>query len=102
VIRERAPSGAPIGRLGGEEFALALRAATLGDAAALAEIVRAAIAARPIETRDQRLAVTISIGIAQTSASCLTSAELLRAADAGLYRAKQGGRNRVCVAPQAT
>jgi diguanylate cyclase (GGDEF)-like protein len=96
VIRECAPAGAPIGRLGGEEFALALRGGTLADAAALAEKLRAAVAARPVETREHRLDVTISIGVAQTGANCASSAELLRNADEQLYRAKQGGRNRVC------
>jgi diguanylate cyclase (GGDEF)-like protein len=97
VIRECVPPAAPIGRLGGEEFALALRGATLSEAAALAEKLRAAVAARPLEAREQRLAVTISIGVAQTGAECTTSAELLRIADEQLYRAKQGGRNRVCL-----
>ena len=103
VIRECAPSSAPIGRLGGEEFALALRGATLAAATALAETVCTAVAACPIaapvmETGESRLAVTISIGVAQTGADCATSSELLRSADAALYRAKEGGRNRVCCA----
>jgi diguanylate cyclase (GGDEF)-like protein len=98
VIRENAPPGAPIGRLGGEEFALALRGAPLHEAVALAEVVRAAVAGRPIETREQRLEVTISIGVAQTGATAASSSELLRSADAQLYRAKQDGRNRVCSA----
>jgi diguanylate cyclase (GGDEF)-like protein len=45
--------------------------------------------------------VTISIGVAQTGADCATSSELLRRADAELYRAKQEGRNRVCCAGAA-
>ena len=101
AIRECAPPAAPIGRLGGEEFALALRGATLAAAAELAERMRAAVAAQLIETGEQRLAVTISIGVAQTGADCATSSDLLRSADAALYRAKEGGRNRVCCAGQA-
>lgn len=107
VIRECAPSSTPIGRLGGEEFALALRRVALAEAAALAETVRAAVAAHPVvartsETGEQQLAVTISIGVAQTGADCATSSELLRRADAALYRAKQEGRDRVCCAVPAS
>lgn len=98
VIRESVPASAPIGRLGGEEFGLALRDAALAEATALAEIVRAAIASRPIETREHRLAVTMSVGVAQSGTHGDTSADLLGYADAALYRAKEGGRNRVCVA----
>ncbi len=96
VIRENAPSGIPIGRLGGEEFALAWPNQTLRNARNLAEILRAAIAARPIGTREQQLSVTISIGVARSNAQIQDSASLLRCADEQLYLAKQGGRNRVC------
>lgn len=96
IIRESAPSGIPIGRLGGEEFALAWPDQTLRNARNLAEILRAAVAARPIGTREQQLSVTISIGVARTSPKVIDSAGLLRGADEQLYLAKQGGRNRVC------
>ncbi|MDR3386230.1 MAG: GGDEF domain-containing protein [Rudaea sp.] len=98
LIRENAPAGAPIGRLGGEEFAMALRGMALDAAVALAERVRIAVAAQPIQTRDVTLPVTISIGVAQVDAEVTASADLLRRADEQLYRAKQEGRNRVCVA----
>lgn len=96
VIREHAPSDAPIGRLGGEEFALVLRGSSLQDAATLAESLRAIVGAHPIETRDERLSVTISIGVAQSGSDGNTPSELLRRADERMYRAKQEGRNRVC------
>jgi diguanylate cyclase (GGDEF)-like protein len=96
LIRENAPAAAPIGRLGGEEFAMALRGTTLQGAIELAERVRAAVAAQPIETREVTLPVTISIGAAQVDAQVAQSADLLRNADEQLYRAKTEGRNRVC------
>jgi diguanylate cyclase (GGDEF)-like protein len=98
LIRQNAPSSAPIGRLGGEEFALALRGMPLPEVVALAESLRAAVAAEPIETREVVLPVTISIGVAQSSVETTASADLLRRADEQLYRAKEEGRNRVCVA----
>src|SRR4029078_10939181 len=96
LIRENAPAGTPIGRLGGEEFAMALKGVPLDQAVALAERVRAAVAAQPIETKEATLPITISIGAAQVVAEPATSADLLRRADEQLYRAKQEGRNRVC------
>jgi diguanylate cyclase (GGDEF)-like protein len=97
LIRENAPAGASIGRLGGEEFAMVLRE-SLKNAVALAERVRAAVAENPIETREVTLPVTISIGVAQSDAEGSASADLLRRADEQLYRAKEEGRNRVCAA----
>jgi diguanylate cyclase (GGDEF)-like protein len=94
LLRERAPPGAIIGRFGGEEFSMLLRDSSLLQATAIGEHLRAAIAATPVVLRDVQLSVTISIGIAEW-ASGDTSAALLSAADAQLYRAKQGGRNRV-------
>jgi diguanylate cyclase (GGDEF)-like protein len=96
LIRENAPAAAPIGRLGGEEFAMALRGTTLEGAIELAERVREAVAAHPIETREVTLPITISIGAAQVDAQVAQSADLLRNADEQLYRAKTEGRNRVC------
>jgi len=96
VIRELVPAGAPLGRLGGEEFALTLRGKLLAEATAFAELLRGAVGARPVELRDARLNVTLSIGVAQSGADGVTSADLLRCADARMYRAKQTGRNRVC------
>ncbi len=99
LIRENAPAGAPIGRLGGEEFALALRGMPLAEVVALAECLRVAVAAQPIETREAVLAVTISIGVAQSRPGKRRRAPtLLRRADEQLYRAKDEGRDRVCAA----
>ena len=93
IMRAQTPPDAPFGRLGGEEFALALPGKTLDEAVALGEKLRTAIAAKPIETRDQKLPITISVGVAQTGQTLKTGAELLNSADDRLYRAKQAGRN---------
>ena len=95
IMRSNAPAETPFGRLGGEEFALLLHGKNLDEAIAMAESLRLAIETKPIETRDQRLPITISIGVAQTGDALKTGAELISCADDRLYRAKEAGRNRV-------
>ena len=79
-------------RVGGEEFAILLPETALFEALQFGEKLRASIAAEPIA--DQR--VTVSMGIASFPHSSVPgTAELFRAADQALYRAKVNGRNRV-------
>ena len=78
-----------LARFGGEEFALLLPDTTQHTALLRAETLRAAI-------QDQVREVTISIGVAGfVPTGDVDSNELLRRADAALYRAKAAGRNRV-------
>lgn len=79
-------------RLGGDEFVIiAEGAASPAVAQAIAERVRRCLAA-PLDAGGQRLEVSCSIGVALSDGR--PPAELLRAADTALYRAKQAGRNR--------
>jgi diguanylate cyclase (GGDEF)-like protein len=95
ILREQSPANAVIGRFGGEEFSMLLRDVALAQAIATADTLRAAIAATPLHFREVHLTTTISIGVAECGSAASSSAALLRAADEQLYRAKQGGRNRV-------
>jgi diguanylate cyclase (GGDEF)-like protein len=99
ILREQAPANAVIGRIGGEEFAMLLHDVALADAVAIADRLRASIAAKPIALREVTVATTVSIGIAEYGDDARDSAALLRAADEQLYLAKQAGRNRVSPAP---
>ena len=81
-------------RYGGEEFVLLLPFTTLDQAAVFAERVRSAIAARPFDHVGRVVPVTLSAGVA-TYAAGSTLDSLLQRADQAMYRAKQGGRNRV-------
>jgi diguanylate cyclase (GGDEF)-like protein len=86
------------GRLGGEEFALLLPDADLEGAIATARRLRRSLAQGPIASTDgNALSLTASFGVAHYSAG-QTGDELLRLADAALYRAKETGKNRVCFA----
>lgn len=85
-----------IGRFGGEEFLLVLPDTGLEGALVLAEALRAAVEATPTQWGAQRIAATLSIGVHGGLITGIDTADgLVAAADAAMYRAKQGGRNRV-------
>ena len=87
-------------RYGGEELLIIAPNTTLASAAALAERLR-----RHVETHElvlssesnarQEIRITVSIGVASLAPGVANSRQLIDAADAALYRAKQEGRNRV-------
>jgi diguanylate cyclase (GGDEF)-like protein len=81
-------------RWGGEEFLLVLQGCDLDGATRIAENLREAIAARPVRVEGGEVAVTLSIGASQFDGNELPEQTVNRA-DAALYRAKVGGRNRV-------
>ncbi len=81
-------------RTGGEEFVLVLPAATLPQATATAERVRATFSQTPLETPKGRLWVTASAGVAIATEGEAFE-DVLHRADTSLYRAKDTGRDRV-------
>lgn len=86
-------------RLGGEEFAIILAGATPAAAREFAERLRGRVAETPVAHDGHAIPVTVSIGIAGMSAYDGNADASLVRADAALYRAKQGGRNRVELVP---
>lgn len=101
LFREALRGGDMAVRMGGEEFALWLPGADLTAAAEVAERVRAVVERTPCYWGGTQLAVTCSAGVAGLPASTTSVDNLYGLADAALYRAKQGGRNRVEVARRA-
>lgn len=98
VCRSRLGPEALFGRYGGEEFVVCLPSEGIGEAAALAERLRRAVAASPLETADAAIPVTASFGVAEAPPAAGTIKALLREADLALYRSKAGGRNAVSLA----
>ncbi len=86
-------------RYGGEEFAVILPEARLDDAYKVAERIR-----RTIESKmgSQAMSVTASLGVASWPSDGVLREEIIANADAALYRAKQTGRNRTCLASDVT
>ena len=84
-----------LARWGGEEF-LALLPATSGDEAlAIAERLCERVRNLPLVHDERRLLLTVSVGVADWHGPQDSMADLLRRADAALYDAKHGGRDRV-------
>lgn len=99
VLREALRTIDIVGRIGGEEFAALLPETDPEQACMLAERLRETIAATDV-TRETGLPLhfTVSIGIANMNRHQANLDTLLNLADKALYEAKQGGRNKVCVA----
>ena len=82
------------GRMGGEEFSIALQNTSKDGALIWAENIRRNIQETPyILKNTQEVRITVSIGIAEYKAPNDTIDELLKRGDLALYQAKEKGRN---------
>lgn len=94
-LARNAPAGGIAARIGGEEFALFLPDAAVDAAAAIAERIRRRIRDLCIPTAVGTLRLTVSCGVAGVHETGADYPALHGAADAALYAAKRGGRDRV-------
>jgi two-component system cell cycle response regulator len=83
-----------VARYGGEEFMVVMSGAAAEDGRLVAERLRSAIANVPIQAEGRGLNVTASVGVAAGDIGTPCD-DVVSAADAALYRAKNHGRNRV-------
>jgi diguanylate cyclase (GGDEF)-like protein len=84
-----------LGRMGGEEFLVVLPDSDLEAGLQVAERLRAGVASLQPVIEGALCPLSISLGVAQLQPAEKDMAALVRRADAALYRAKAGGRNRV-------
>ncbi|MFC0676274.1 GGDEF domain-containing protein [Lysobacter korlensis] len=97
VGQQHCRDGDLFGRIGGEEFALALMDCDPDSALHIAKALRRAVAEIDARALGCALPVTVSIGCSATSLSGYNYEILATHADAAMYRAKSGGRNRVAM-----
>ena len=93
-LRKRLQGRDFIARFGGEEFVLLLPQRSPAAAAQVAEVMRATVEACPFHFKGERVVITTSIGLAAFR-SGERADQVLKRADAALYRAKEQGRNLV-------
>ena len=84
-----------VGRYGGEEFLVISSGCDRSQAIALAERVRRSIEEEAFNLASGSIAMTSSLGVAISGSGFKDIDTLITAADKALYRAKNGGRNRV-------
>jgi diguanylate cyclase (GGDEF)-like protein len=95
TLRESTRKADCVARLGGEEFAILLPGATPKVAIAIAERICEQVAKLAVLDANRQFGFTVSIGLAALTDADSKPEDLLARADAALYRAKRGGRNRV-------
>ena len=95
LMQEHVRPGDVFARYSGEEFAWMLPGTDLQGAAALAETIRAAVAAHVVTCEEHTISLTLSAGVAQADKDTCVANDLIKAADERLYQAKRDGRNRV-------
>jgi len=84
-----------VGRFGGEEFSIFLPQTSKEQAISVSERLREKIAESEIQAYDEKVKLTISIGVATFPENSRDKDLLIEVADKALYQAKQKGRNRV-------
>lgn len=100
LLLKRLRGSDPVGRLGGDEFLAVLPETSAVLALTAAEDLRRALADEPIDLGDgQKILITCSLGVAELKPGDTDGGALLARADAALYGAKAGGRNRAVPAP---
>ena len=83
------------GRIGGEKFAVLLEETDLPAAAIFAERLRLKTEATSVSIGDQRVSITVSIGIAAMHDADDTVDQVMQRAELAIFRAKSGGRNSI-------
>ncbi len=96
ILRETVRTEDLFARYGGEEFTAVLVETTRESAAVVAERIRSTVAEHLFRFEDQRVRLTVSVGVSSTTGDQeMTPGILIKEADANLYSAKRSGRNKI-------
>lgn len=85
-----------IARFGGEEFVIVLPETTSENALKILNRIRERLANTPLKYKDEKLQITVSMGISSFAEGDNTETVFARA-DKALYQAKENGRNQCCI-----
>ena len=97
-LMTRARSTDYVCRYGGEEIAVILIETNITEAQVLAEELRIIIEKEPFQIENgQDVSITVSIGVSAYNEEAKNASTIVSNADSALYRAKESGRNQVCV-----
>jgi len=96
TVSSKTSEGDIVARYGGEEVVVMLCGKSKIDAVAEAEEMRSAVKDSPISLRRHAENITVSIGVSSYPDDTVIEEDLIRIADERLYKAKAGGRDRVC------
>jgi len=99
ILKDNCRSSDMCGRIGGEEFLLALSHVELKGALVAVEHIRESLANRIFTFGNHDVVTTASFGIATSGEGLPGFSQLIAHADKALYSAKQSGRNRIVAAP---
>jgi diguanylate cyclase (GGDEF)-like protein/PAS domain S-box-containing protein len=95
ILQRRLREGDTLARLGGDEFGVLLENCSPEHATRLSEELRQTVAEFPFAWSDGVFSLSVSIGLVCVEGDLFTLADVLSAADAACYMAKEKGRNRV-------
>ncbi len=95
LLREQVREGDTLARLGGDEFGVLLENCPMQEAIGIADKLRQCIADFRFVSEGKAFSIGASIGVVQVADGMLNLTDILSAADAACYTAKEKGRNRV-------
>lgn len=99
LLQETMRASDHVGRLGGEEFGILLTNTSPERAYSIAERLRCLVEELVVRHQDATIRMTVSIGVADLLVEVEKPLEdMMKRADVALYKAKNSGRNRVCLA----
>lgn len=95
MLKQKLRDGDMVGRLGGDEFGIVLAHCGRPDACRLADVLRQCVADIRFIWGNRTFAIGVSVGLVVLSSGMVSLKEVMTAADAACYMAKEKGRNRI-------